>query len=332
MKTKANDKATSTRVADNLQEAGRMVGDHRTVCCVGVFDGVHLGHQRLIEAAIAEAQRRRCWSLVLTFRNHPLALLAPAYAPLLLTDVGEKVEQIARLNPTIIAAIPFERAIAGLEPDAFIEQVLAKQLRVISVWCGADFRFGRDGRGDLSLLNQVGRRLGLSAKTIEPFCLRGRVVSSTWIRSLIERGEVVQATECLGREYAVRGQVVRGHGRGRQLGYPTANVAPPPGIVLPGDGIYAVRVEAGGRLHGGMIHVGPAPTFHVTDRRLEVYLFDFSGDLIGEILRLHFVARLRDVKRFDSPDQLILQMKDDEKRSRSILKRTPISKRISDAQ
>jgi riboflavin kinase/FMN adenylyltransferase len=309
-------------VVDDLQEAVRVVGGHRTVCCVGVFDGVHLGHQCLIAAATAEARRRRCWSVALTFRNHPLSLLAPAYAPMLLTDVGEKVNLIAKLSPSLIAAIPFEPATANLEPEAFIEQVLAKSLHAVSVWCGADFRFGREGRGDLRMLNEIGQRFGLSARTIGPVCLNEKIVSSTWIRLMIERGEVERAAECLGRSYVVRGPVVSGHGRGRQLGYPTANVAPPAGIVLPGDGIYAVRVEVGGRLRNGAIHVGPAPTFQITDRRLEVHLFDFHADLIGQTIGLHFVARLRDVKRFDSPDQLILQMKDDEQRSRAVLRKT----------
>jgi len=310
-----------TRVAGDLEAAARAVGSRRTVCCVGVFDGVHVGHQRLVAAAIGEAQRRRCLSAVLTFRNHPLSVLAPAYAPLLLTDADEKVARLRELAPSLVVAIPFDHAIANLEPEAFVEQVLATRLRAGTVWCGDDFRFGREGRGDVALLEQMGERFGLSAKTIKPVCLHNRVVSSTWIRALIERGEVEQATECLGREYLVRGPVVTGHGRGRKLGYPTANVAPPAGIVLPGDGIYAVRVEAGGRLWGGMMHVGPAPTFNVTDRRLEVHLFGFRGDLLGQTLALRFVARLRDVKRFDSSGQLVRQMEADERRARSVLKR-----------
>jgi len=315
-------KTTLTCVVSALDEASRALGRRRTVCCIGVFDGVHLGHQRLIAAAVREARHRRCWSVVLTFRNHPLSLLAPAYAPLLLTDVEGKVKQIAALRPSLIGTIEFERKTAHLEPETFVEQVLAKQLHAVSVWCGTDFRFGRDGRGETRLLRRLAHRFGLSVHTIQPVCLHGRIVSSTWIRSLIERGEVEQAAQCLGRPHVVCGQVVRGHGRGRQLGYPTANLAPRTGIVLPCDGIYAVQVEVGRRQLGGMMHVGPAPTFGIADRRLEVYLFDFHGSLLSETIAVRFVARLRDVKRFGSPDQLILQMKDDERRSRSLLERT----------
>jgi len=321
MTAKAIENPSETRVAANLDEAARRVGSHRTVCCVGVFDGVHLGHQRLIQAAVAEAARRRCRSVVITFQNHPLSILAPAYAPLLLTDSEEKVKQIAALRPSLVAAISFDRGLADLEPEIFIEEILAKRLYVVSIWCGSDFRFGRQGRGDLTLLAQAGRRFGIEVRTIDGVYQREHLVSSTWIRTLIERGEVEQAAECLGRHYTIRGPVVSGHGRGRALGFPTANIAAPASIVLPADGIYAVRAETGRRLCGGMMNVGPAPTFGVMDRRLEAYLFDYRGDLAGKSLAVHFVARLRDVARFDSADQLILQMKDDEQRARSVLKR-----------
>jgi riboflavin kinase/FMN adenylyltransferase len=320
MKHRERDSASPTRVVGDLNEAARMVGNNRTVCCVGVFDGVHLGHQRLIQAAVAEAARRRCRSVVITFQNHPLSILAPAYAPLLLTDVEEKVKQIAALRPSLIAAILFDRDLADLEPEAFVEETLAKQLYVVSIWCGSDFRFGRQGRGDLTLLAQQGRRVGIEVRTIDPVYQREHLVSSTWIRTLIEHGKVEQAAECLGRNYVIRGPVVSGHGRGRTLGFPTANIAAPAGIVLPADGIYAVRTDVGSRLYGGMINVGPAPTFGVVERRLEVHLFDYKGELAGKSLGVHFVSRLRDVIRFDSAEQLILQMKDDEQRARSVLK------------
>jgi len=318
MKNRADDNSTPTRVVSDLREAARAIGRHQTVCCVGVFDGVHRGHQRLIAAAVEEARQRRCWSVVLTFRNHPLTVLAPAYAPLLLTDPEEKVRRLIELHPTLVACIPFDRETADLEPATFVKEILAEQLHAASVWCGSDFRFGRGGTGDARLLEQMGQPLGMAAHTIEPVFVRNHLVSSTLIRSLVEQGEVQQAAECLGRDHVVEGPVVSGHGRGRQLGYPTANLAPPPAVVLPADGIYAVRVEAGGRLHDGMMHLGPAPTFDIAQPRLEVHLFDFRGELLGKTIRIHFVSFLREVLRFDSADQLVAQIKADEQNARTI--------------
>ncbi|MBM3334701.1 bifunctional riboflavin kinase/FAD synthetase, partial [Candidatus Sumerlaeota bacterium] len=170
------------------------------------------------------------------------------------------------------------------------------------------------------MLEQEGQRLGVEAHTIEPVVLGGHVVSSSWIRLLLDRGEIELATKCLGRRYRVRGKVVRGDGRGAQIGFPTANIAPPDGIALPADGIYAALVEAGGQVYGGMMHLGPLPTFGLNEQRIEVHLFDFHGCLLGQTVAVEFVARMRDVERFDSPDQLIAQMQDDEQRARAILK------------
>lgn len=316
-----NDNPASTTIFGTLAEASQAVGSHRTVCCVGVLDGVHLGHQRLVGAAVDEARRRRCRSVVFTFRNHPLTVLAPAYAPLMLTDPDEKARRLAALGPSLVAMLEFNRALADLEPELFIEEVLARQLYVVSLWCGADFRFGRGGRGNVKMLEESGRRLGIEVRMIEPVTLHDRVVSSTWIRTLIEEGAVAQAAECLGRKYQVRAEVMRGHGRGRELGYPTANLVSPPGVVVPGDGIYAVQAEHGSRAYDGVMHVGPCPTFALGDRRLEVHLFDFQGDLVGRTVVVSFVQRLRDVASFDSAQALVVQIREDVKQARKVLAR-----------
>ena len=308
-----------SRRVDSLPEAADVIADGRTVCCIGVFDGVHLGHQRLIGSAVAQARRRDKQSVVLTFRNHPLSVLAPAYAPPLLTDPAEKARRLAALRPSLVVMIPFDHAFGDQEPESFIEAVLVRQLRAVSVWCGRDFRFGREGRGDIGLLEQCGRAFGLEAHTIEPVRLRNHTVSSTWVRSLIDEGQVEQAAECMDRPHVVCGEVIAGHQRGAALGYPTANMQPPPGIVLPGDGIYAVRVQVGRRRYGGMMHVGPVPTFDIEERRFEVHLFDFSGNLLGKTVAVDFIARLRGIERFASPDELIAQIRADERQARRVL-------------
>jgi riboflavin kinase/FMN adenylyltransferase len=312
---------TAERIVHSLEEASRAVGRRRTVCCAGVFDGVHRGHQHLVETAVAEARRRRSMSLVLTFRTHPLSVLAPAYAPPLLTEIDDKLERLKALKPSCIAAVEFNHAFAGVEPEAFVDEVLARQLRAVSVFCGADFRFGREGRGDLRLLEERGRKHGIAVGTVEPVYLHGRIVSSTWTRALVEEGQVEVARECLGRCHVVRGTVVRGEGRGKHLGFPTANIATPASVVVPGEGIYAGQVEIGDRRYGSAIHIGPVPTFGVAERRIEAYIFDFDDDLVGRAVGIHFVARLRDVQQFDTPDELIDQIRADSRRARRLLKR-----------
>lgn len=305
-----------SHVVDNLQDAGDAIGDRRTVCCVGVFDGIHVGHQRLIGSAVGQARRQRKQSVVLTFRNHPLSVLAPAYAPPLLTDANEKAKRLAALRPSLVVMIPFDHAFADLEPEAFVEDVLVRRLRAASVWCGRDFRFGREGRGDIQLLEDYGRQYGLQAQTLDPVRLHNHTVSSTWVRALIEEGQVEQAAACMERPHVIAGVVVPGHQRGAQLGYPTANIALPEGLVLPGDGIYAVRVRTGKRRYEGMAHIGPVPTFDLRERRFEVHVFDFQGHLVGKTLAIAFIARLRDLERFESSDQLVAQLRADELQAR----------------
>ncbi len=308
------------QVTEQLTEAAAFLAGQPAVCCIGVFDGVHLGHQRLIRAATDEARAGNLCSVVLTFRNHPLSVLAPAYAPLLLTDPEEKARQLAALRPSLIVLMEFTRELADIEPEVFVEHILVGQLHAVSVWCGGDFRFGRQGRGDLAMLNDLGQRFGLAAHSIKPVLFQGQIISSTRIRTLIENGEVGQAAECLGRPYQLRGQVVKGHGRGRSLGYPTANLVVSPGVVVPGNGIYAVAAHVSGQRLAGAMHVGPLPTFGVTERRLEVFLFDYAGDLTGQVIGVDCVERLRDVRRFDSSDHLAAQIRADVEAARAILR------------
>jgi len=307
------------RVVYTLDDAKEAVGDRRSVCCIGVFDGVHLGHRRLVEATVAEARSAERLSVVLTFSNHPLSVLAPAYAPRLITDAREKANRLRELGPSLVVMVPFERKLADLSPDRFVKEILLGRLGVASLWCGGDFRFGRGGSGTIAVLEELGRRWGFETHTLESVVHRDRTVSSTWIRSLIDQGRVEAAAECLGREHIIRGRVRKGDGRGRRIGFPTANIKPPDGIILPADGAYAVRVEIGRETFGGMAHIGPSPTFGVAEKRIEVHLFDFSGNLRGKTIGVRFAARLREPKRFDSPEALAARLCADEKRARKIL-------------
>jgi riboflavin kinase/FMN adenylyltransferase len=310
-----------TSIVETIESAARLLGQGPTVCAIGVFDGVHIGHRKLLQDAIEESRARDAASLVFTFRNHPLSVLAPAYAPPLLDESDEKMRRIQELGPTVVLAKEFDHRLADIEPEAFVEDVLVGQLRAVSIWCGSDFRFGREGRGTVRILEQVGGRFGLGVRNIEPVRLHGHVVSSTLVRSLIEDGAVGRAAECLGRWFSLRGEVQTGDGRGADLGYPTANLEPPQEIVLPGDGVYVVLVDTRDGRNGGMVSLGSLPTFDVEERRLEVHLLDFKGDLVGEILTVHFVERLRDIERFDSARALSAQIRTDEQAARRILEK-----------
>lgn len=308
-----------TKIVDTIKEASRLIGDRQSVCSIGVFDGVHVGHRKLLGDAIVEARTRDCAAVVFTFRNHPLSVLAPAYAPMMLTTIDEKLRRISELTPSVILAIEFGHDVANMEPEVFVRGILAEKIRSVSVWCGRDFRFGNEGRGDVGMLEQIGAGQGIDLHVIDPVRLHGHVVSSTLIRSLIEDGAMDRAAECLGRPFSVAGIVEPGDGRGAKLEYPTANIALPTGIVLPGDGIYLARVKTPAGDYDSILNLGPAPTFDITERRLEAHLLDFQGDLLGKKLSVEFVAHLRDIARFDSAEALVAQIREDERQARQIL-------------
>ena len=267
---------------------------------VGEFDGVHLGHREVMRGA----------DTVLTFEPHPRMVVAPQTAPLLLTSLATKADLIAGLGVEELVVIPFDGAFAAQEPQEFIDHVLVEQLGAAQVSVGANFRFGRRAAGDAALLQAQD---AFETRVVELVTGAGAVISSSLIRGLIAAGEVERANECLGSTFQLRGAVAHGDKRGRALGYPTANLVPEPSLIYPGHGVYACRaaVEQGGewRWWPAATNVGVRPTF-VTGRGLlvEAFLLDFEGDLYGRELRLVFLSRLRGELKFDSVDELVVQM------------------------
>jgi len=273
---------------------------------VGEFDGVHIGHREVIRDADA----------VLTFEPHPRTVVAPASAPKLLTTLEQKADLIAALGIEELIVIPFDGSFAAQTAQEFIDHVLVEHLDARHVSVGENFRFGNKARGDAALLAAQDAFETRIAELVE---LDGEIVSSTHIRGLIATGQVDDAARALGAPFGMRGSVAHGDKRGRTLGFPTANLVPQPGLVVPGHGIYACRARVGGEEYLAATNVGVRPTFK-TGRGLlvEAYLLDFDGDIYGQELELDFLQRLRGEKRFDSVDTLVEQMHRDVEQARRI--------------
>ncbi len=280
---------------------------------IGVFDGVHLGHRTIIE----RLEGTGFPTTVLTFDPHPAEVLSPGSDPRLLTTIGERVSLLEAAGVDTVGILDLAE-VRHFEPDRFVDEVLIDKLGVRSLVIGSDFHFGRDRSGDVDYLLTTGQHLGFEVIVVELVESDG-VVSSTRIRSLIESGDVAAASALLGSRFGLSNEVVRGEQRGRALGFPTANLRPPPGKVTPGHGIYAAFAEVDGVARPAAVNVGVRPTFGGTGLLIEAHLLDFDGDLYGKRLTLEFVERLRPEIRFENVDALIEQMGDDVSRVRQIL-------------
>ncbi|HXQ63131.1 MAG TPA: bifunctional riboflavin kinase/FAD synthetase [Acidimicrobiales bacterium] len=296
---------------------------------IGAYDGVHIGHRHLIGVLRAMAAERDLDTVVVTFDRHPATVVRPESAPLLLTDLQQKLDLLAAAGVDRTVVVPFDAVRANETAEDFVVEVLVEALGARLVVVGADFHFGHGRKGNVALLTEMGSRhgfevvgLGLEADQA------GEAVSSTRIRGLLAAGDVGAAARLLGRYHQVRGIVVHGDGRGGpELGYPTANLDVPPEVALPGEGIYACWYERAGRsVHGAAASVGHRPTFYANDGALilEAFLLDFDGDLYGEEARISFVERLGEDRRYPSVDALVAQMAVDVAVARDVLARSPL--------
>jgi riboflavin kinase/FMN adenylyltransferase len=292
-----------------------------TVATVGTFDGVHRGHLDVLRKLTERASRAGLTSLLLTFEPHPLDLLRPDRAPLLLTTRGEKLAVLASAGVDVVAIVPFTRELSEHSAEEFVDRILRDRFRMSSLLIGHDHGFGKDRAGDVETLRSLGQSRGFGVDVIPPVQTGdGEPVSSTMIRRAIEAGDLSRAEEALGRRYSVRGAVVPGDARGRTLGFPTLNVLPEsPRKLLPPDGVYAVDVEMSAGRFGGMMNLGGRPTFGDARGMIEAHLFDTSGDFYGDVVQVGFVARLRDTRRFAGPTELMQQLTLDELGARRAL-------------
>jgi riboflavin kinase / FMN adenylyltransferase len=292
----------------------------RALVVIGNFDGVHLGHQAVFREAQAEAAQRGLVARVLTFDPHPRKVIS-GQDPELLTRVNDRLELIvATFSGLDVRVEPFTRELSQLTPEGFALEVLVKRLLASVVLVGEDFRFGRGRSGDLRKLIDLGRELGFEARAL-PLVRDGNgdVYSSSRVRELVKQGAVVEAGRMLGRPHWISGTVARGDGRGRTLGFPTANISEVSQL-LPAYGVYAVRAHLpGGRQVVGVMNHGPRPTVE-RPVATEVHLLEFDGDLYGSELRIEIVHRLRDVLRFASKEALVGQIAEDIERARELLR------------
>jgi riboflavin kinase/FMN adenylyltransferase len=304
-----------------LDDSGLPPHINATVVTVGTFDGVHRGHRDVIEKLVARARALDVASVLVTFEPHPLEVVNPMAAPLLLTLHDEKLEVLAETGLDYVAVLPFTASLAAYSAEDFVELVLRRCFRLRELLIGYDHGFGRQRAGNVGVLRTLGERDGFKVDVVDPVSTaEGLSVSSTSIRRAIAGGDLIRAAEALGRPYSVSGKVVPGAQRGRTVGFPTINLGPPrPRKLLPPEGVYAVRVQTPSGPFGGMMNLGPRPTFGDTATSLEVHLFDTSGDLYGQYVRIDFVARLRETRKFASAKQLTKQLTHDEREARNAL-------------
>jgi riboflavin kinase/FMN adenylyltransferase len=292
-----------------------------SVVTVGFFDGVHLGHQEVIRRTVEAAKDRDARSVAVTFDRHPREVLTPGEEPRLLTTVERKAELIAACGIDVLVVLEFTEEFSKVSAEDFVRDVLVGGLHAVHARVGANFRFGHRAAGTVATLREVGEPLGMTADEVGLLASGGRVVSSSSIREALAGGDLAWPRIALGRRFAVDGEVVAGAGRGKGLGYPTANLRTWPRLLLPGQGIYAgvAEPEDGGRFVAA-VDVGTNPTFGTEPLHVEAFLLDFPDDeLRGDTLTVEFWERLRDEVKFDSVDDLVAAIADDVDRTRSIV-------------
>lgn len=292
------------------------------VVTLGVFDGVHRAHQEICRRVVESARALDAQPTAITFFPHPAAVLAPARAPKLLYGLSDRLRFLRETGIELGIVQHFDARFSQVEAEDFVRTYLVRGLDARKVIVGNKVSFGRARGGDAHLLTRLGAELGFSVEVVGGVEVDGTTVSSSAIREAILAGEMERATALLGREHFVRGRVVHGAHRGRTIGFPTANVRVRQGL-LPPNGIYAVRVAHAGVVRGGVANLGVNPTFGGGERSLEPFLFDFDGDLYGERLRVSFVRRLRDEKKFSGIDELVAQIRLDAEAARRILAEVP---------
>jgi riboflavin kinase/FMN adenylyltransferase len=292
-----------------------------SVVAIGFFDGVHRGHQSLIARTLKIASERDARAVVVTFDRHPMEVVNPGARPPLLMTLEQRLAALAAQDVDLVVALPFDDSLRHLSPMDFVDHVLAGPMQATHVVVGANFRFGHKAAGDVTTLADLGPAFDFTSEAVTLLEMDEAVVSSTEIRGAIERGDVAQAGRWLGRPYVLEGIVVRGDQRGRELGFPTANMQVDPRAAVPSNGVYAGRFGLpDGTWQPCAISVGTNPTFSgVTNLRVEAFLLDFDGDLYGLEAGVQFTHRLRDEVKFDSVDALIEQMHADVARTRELL-------------
>jgi riboflavin kinase/FMN adenylyltransferase len=289
------------------------------VMTIGTFDGLHLGHRFLIQEVIKKAKSKIAASLLLTFEPHPLSVISPNSAPQVLTTFRQKSELLLDSGLDVLGCVHFTESLSLMRAEDFLNEIISSKANLTDILIGSDFRFGRNAEGHVELLSDWAKGRGVTVEIVPlQVSPSGETLSSSHVRGLIKIGLVEAASKILGGNYKIEGKVVTGAKRGGSLGFPTANLGDVSQLI-PGPGVYAVRAFVKGRVYPAMTSVGDNPTFKNRNLTVETYLFDFSDDIYGEDLGLEFVARIRNMIRFDSPESLAGQLRKDESKARCVL-------------
>jgi riboflavin kinase / FMN adenylyltransferase len=294
--------------------------DGPTVATVGFFDGVHRGHRAVLDTVVDRANERETGTVAITFDRHPAEILRPGSEPRLLTTVERKATLIEACGIDTLVVLPFDRDFSLLPAERFVGEVLADGVHAVHVAMGENFTFGFKAAGTMATLPGMAAAHGMTAETVPLLRLGARIVSSTSIREALSGGDLAWPAEALGRRFVLDGEVVTGHGRGRGLGFPTANLRTGPRLLLPGQGIYAGVADYHGRRYRTALDVGTNPTFGVEPLHVEAFLLDFEDDdMPGEPLAIEFWARLRDEVRYDSVEDLVAAIAADVARTEALV-------------
>ncbi len=293
-----------------------------TVVTVGTFDGVHAGHRAIMDTVVKKAKERDARSVIVTFDPHPRDIINPGDAGIkLLTTLQERAEILDELGIDTMVVIPFDRDFSLLSSEEFVRDIIYEKIGVSEFVIGYDHQFGRNREGTIETIEQLGKELGFDAYVVSKREVGAKTVSSTAIRNAIsEDGDIKQATEFLQRPYRLNGMVVHGDKRGKEIGFPTANIRPEHNNkIIPKNGVYAVKVRINGDWFDGMMNIGIRPTFDGTQQTLEVHLFDFDEDIYGKEVQVRFFDRIRDEKKFSGKEELVEQLEDDQQKAKQLL-------------
>lgn len=293
-----------------IKSLDEVMNVENTVVTIGNFDGIHKGHIKLIKEAVEEAKLKKYKSVVFTFENHPMRYFRANSIKNVITN-EEKVKIFKELGVDIVLMIPFDEYMTKVPATDFVKDILMEKLNCKMVIVGHDFAFARNKEGNASLLKTLGDKYDMNVKIIEPIKIKGRRVSSSYIRELIKEGKVCEIKSFLGRNYSLEGEVIHARKIGRTIGFPTANLKSDDKLIIPKNGIYAVKVYVENKIYYGATNIGYNPTVNGRTLSIETNIIDFDKDIYGEIIKIEFLDRIRDEKKFDSIDELKSQLRKD---------------------
>lgn len=303
----------------NVRELNGFQPDEPITLTIGVFDGVHLGHQYLLREVVERARSAGRLAAVITFHPHPRLVLQPDMEPAYLTSIDERIRLIRALGIDRVATITFTRDLSQLGPAEFIDLV-RRHLRLEELLIGHDFALGKDRAGDLPTLRRLGAERGFQVAEIPPFTLGGITINSTLIRRAVSTGDMATATRYLGRPFSLEGPVIDGDQRGRTIGFPTANQTLPPGLIVPATGIYVSLATIGGRTYGAVTNAGYRPTVNNRGYLVETFIFDFNEEIYGQTMRVELLHRIREEMKFSGLAELTAQIARDADFAREFLR------------